>query len=231
MRWAMIRHLVLSAAGAVVLMLAATGLVIVKELPRFDDLTPELDEARGRLPFVKTDRQLEGGIWVRERPANEHRALRLGPHDRRPQKVDKLLPSSAYDYGALQLVVRPEESAIFGTRDAGVAVYIVNATHDPISFEVQDGRLSVVQEAQNEEGEWVALERLRGAWCGNSFYDVELASFDGWRGVVRRYSGSFETRLRLTLLRDGQPPLLSSEWEGSVNPSQLVTPAEGEEPL
>ncbi|MBX0289030.1 WG repeat-containing protein [Hymenobacter sp. HSC-4F20] len=130
----------------------------------------------------------------------------------------------------LQLTVDTQPTAgLFQQQAAGHRLYLVNTTSDTITFRAQDSMLYLSLEAQDEQGQWQAIEYVPSSWCGNSYHTVFLAPNQYWQLVVPSYQGARPTRLRARLQVQGanaetnQPAhiLYSNEFDGSVNPAQF----------
>jgi len=104
----------------------------------------------------------------------------------------------------------------------GMRVVLVNQTKDFLAFPASDSRLSIVQEAQDEEGAWRAIEYLPSSWCGNSRHRVFLEPNYFWEFAAPRYQGTFKTKLRFSMkLVDGSQ-IHSNFFDGSVNTEQFT---------
>jgi hypothetical protein len=115
----------------------------------------------------------------------------------------------------------PQED--FSLRDSTqhFIAYIVNGTKKTLSFQLQDGSLFMIQEAQNKEGKWIPIEHWEYSWCGNSY--------DSWLKLnkkhyaafpVRRYSGSYKTKIRLKMI-DNKKIYYSNSFDGEIDPSHF----------
>ncbi len=104
----------------------------------------------------------------------------------------------------------------------GMQVDLVNTTGDLLSFPSSDGTVSIVQQAQDENGIWRAIERLPQSDCGNSHYPVYLPPGHFWRFEAPRYEGTLQTRLRFAISLAGRAVLHSNCFDGSVNPEQFA---------
>lgn len=120
----------------------------------------------------------------------------------------------------------PKEKFILRDSTKYFIGYIVNGTEKNLSLQLQDGSLFMIQEAQNNKGEWLPIEHWEYSWCGNSYYS--------WLGLdkkyyavfpVRIYSGNYKTKIRLKMLDDRTKKIYYSEsFEGQINPSYFKNP-------
>lgn len=146
----------------------------------------------------------------------------LGGHARSENRPRALPAAERERHQAVALVLRLETRTTFrGTR--GFELGLVNGTQEKQGFSASDSRLPIVQEAQDREGKWRPIEYLPSSWCGNSYHTVFLQPGQQWVFAVPRYEGPFATKLRFRLDRgQGQPPLYSAEFEGSIHESQFT---------
>jgi hypothetical protein len=136
-----------------------------------------------------------------------------------------LTPDLGAPGGAVSLIAKPDEEAVFAGKYKGLKVLLVNGTDDRVGFPASDSRLNIVQEALDRDGKWKPVEYLPSSWCGNSYHTVFLGPKEYWEFTAARYAGSFKTRLRFRL--DGvksqakKLPIYSNEFEGGVNAKQF----------
>ena len=104
----------------------------------------------------------------------------------------------------------------------GYPVYIVNHTKKNIRIEEQDGRLMMIQEAKDKNGNWRPIEVWRFSDCGNSYGGILLKPNNYLMTKIISYKGNFETELRLKLLND-TIVFYSEPFKGSINLSQMDT--------
>ena len=121
--------------------------------------------------------------------------------------------------GEYYLIAQPKESGVFAQRYKGTKLLLINATKEKVAFPAQDSRLYIIQEAKDENGEWRPIEYLPSSWCGNSYHQVFLEPNKYWSFTAPRYGGSFKTKLRFKL--EGDNPIYSNEFEGSINKEQF----------
>jgi hypothetical protein len=138
-----------------------------------------------------------------------------------PLKADQIWGQTE----TVSVVVFPEEIVAFSSKERGLAVRVLNRTNQPAAFHAQDSKLTLIAQAQDEQGRWRDIEVMRNAFCGNSHHRVFLEPGHYWQHPVRQYAGTMSTRLRYRLdLGDSRPPLYSNEFEGSIHPNQFYKP-------
>lgn len=105
-------------------------------------------------------------------------------------------------------------------------VRLSNNSDDKVSFSAQDGRLSIIHQAKDRDGEWKAIEYLPRSWCGNSYHTLVLGPGQYWEFIAPRYAGSYATRMRLMLkgIEGNETPLYSEEFSASINREQFTEP-------
>ena len=142
----------------------------------------------------------------------------FGGSDNFAKKISK---EAAKSSGEWYLLAQPTVVTDFGSAK-GMRLVLVNGTDETVSFDACDSRLSIIQEAKDESGEWKPIEYLPSSWCGNSYHQLMLASGEFWAFPAPRYEGSFKTKLRFRLDgEDGDKPIVSNEFDGKINPAQF----------
>ncbi len=106
-------------------------------------------------------------------------------------------------------------------RGAEMRIVLVNLTGQLLSFAASDSCLSIVQEAQDTDGNWKPIDRFPAPYCGNSYHRVFLARNHYWAITAPRYKGSIPTQLRFTMLLEDGSQLHSNVFAGSINPDQF----------
>lgn len=66
--------------------------------------------------------------------------------------------------GELQIVAEPSVLTVFGKSHKGMRLLLVNMTEEGAWFDASDSRISIVQEAQDEDGAWKPIEYLPQSW-------------------------------------------------------------------
>lgn len=156
--------------------------------------------AGSRIP----DKQAPGGFWA-------------SPNLPVPfESAEKLQPRCVY------LFVDSNANAVFAEKYKGIELRLVNGTQDIAEFRASDSRLSIVQEARDEQGNWREIEYLPRSWCGNSYHRVLLAPGECWVFAAPRYEGQIKTRLRFKLMMQNNESIYSAEFHGSINPEQFT---------
>lgn len=102
-------------------------------------------------------------------------------------------------------------------------IVIYNPTIDTICLGLQDGRVTMIQEAKDENGVWRPIEFWRYSWCGNSYGALKLIPNKLAVVKVFKYDGDFETEIRLKLRNNGKV-IYSDSYKGRINKSQFELP-------
>jgi hypothetical protein len=148
----------------------------------------------------------------------------FGPCSNFPRELDERDWGSK---GCIALQVFPDEVVAY-FQNQGIALRVINRTAKVASFRACDSCLFLVREALDAEGRWQTIEILPEAMCGNSFHQVYLEPNQYWEFPARQYTGSLPTKIRFRLdPGDGQPAIYSNEYQGQINPAQLVDPQDG----
>src|SRR5690606_25952649 len=79
-------------------------------------------------------------------------------------------------------------------------VFITNNSKDTIFLDYQDLNAFIIQEAMDENGNWKPIEYWQYSWCGNSYDATGLLPNQFIVIKINKYSGNFETLLRVKLL-------------------------------
>tara|TARA_A100000171_G_scaffold52340_1_gene70257 strand:- start:14420 stop:15106 length:687 start_codon:yes stop_codon:yes gene_type:complete len=104
----------------------------------------------------------------------------------------------------------------------GYRVRLINTSGQVVPFHAVDGRLSIVQQALNADGEWRNVEMLPSSGCGNSYHRVMLDRHQYWQFDVPLYDGSDLTQIRYMLVIRGRAGIISNAIEGRVNTTSLL---------
>ena len=134
------------------------------------------------------------------------------------QPVTDELPGSD-----LFLVAQPEVKTYFRSR-RGMQLLLVNRSGETRCFDAADSRLNILQEAQDDVGNWHPIEFFMPVLCGNSCHHVYLKPGYYWAFNTAHYQGHFKTTLRFTLTLDDGSQIHSNEFDGSVNIGQFIDP-------
>lgn len=106
-----------------------------------------------------------------------------------------------------------------GNPDDYFFTYLVNTTDSSYSVELQDGSLIMIQEAINENGNWMPIEYWVYSGCGNSYFNpLKLESGKTVKIPTKKYSGDFKTQVRLKF-RNRTQLIYSDPFETSINKS------------
>jgi hypothetical protein len=148
-----------------------------------------------------------------------------GNSDNNPRRLtDKSIGTD----GKVSLLALPDQAVPFGQSSRGFRLLLINRTKAEVAFPASDARLSIIQEALDSKGTWRPIEYLPRSFCGNSYHRVFLPRNAYWQFAPPSYSGPQKTKLRFVL--QGQQPIYSNEFEGSINPEQF-TKKQGHEPI
>lgn len=104
-----------------------------------------------------------------------------------------------------------------------IPIIIYNPAKDTIYLDQQDGRVIMIQEAKDENGEWKPIEFWRYSWCGNSYGAERLLPKTLAIVKVFKYDGDFETEIRIKL-KNGNKIIYSESYKGRINKSQFELP-------
>jgi len=167
------------------------------------------------LDDVEADAKLP--IAYRVNSARDRNAVTL-PSDNYPKQASKKdLLEAKNDFA---LLARPNVVVRYGKHFSGVRLNVVNGTKKAVRLDACDGRIRIVQEAQDADGDWRAIEYFQKSWCGNSYHTVSLGPKSCWELVAPRYTGPMKTKLRFAL-EDGET-IYSNEFDGAIDPNQFV---------
>ena len=99
--------------------------------------------------------------------------------------------------------------------------YLVNASDSSFTAKRQDGSLIMIQEALDEKGKWLPIEYWVYSGCGNSYFDpLELGSGKYVMIPIKKYTGSFQTKIRLRFLQ-GNKLYCSEPFDANIDKSQF----------
>ncbi|NLR95113.1 hypothetical protein [Flammeovirga agarivorans] len=97
---------------------------------------------------------------------------------------------------------------------------IQNLSKDTIGLEQIDNQLLLLQEAKDENGEWKLIEYFDYDKCGNSYWKTSLPPKQVVLVQLPRYSGNFETYLRVKL-KSNDKIFYSDSIKSRINKSQF----------
>jgi hypothetical protein len=101
-------------------------------------------------------------------------------------------------------------------------VYIWNPTDKTTSIPVQGVATEIIQEAKDEKGNWRPIEFWVSGFCGNGKWDYILKPNYYAVTSVYKYSGEFQTDLRIKFRR-GTKVYYSDSFKGTINKKQFET--------
>ena len=90
-----------------------------------------------------------------------------------------------------------------------------------IKIPAQDGRIKIIQQAKNKNGEWQDIENFYNSWCGNSYYTLRLAPCEFQIFATPIFKGEFKTQLRFKFELDKQI-IYSNLYTGQINLKQFL---------
>jgi hypothetical protein len=140
-------------------------------------------------------------------------------YDNKPKKADFSINDGFY------LKVDTSDITVFADKYLGYKIYFVNGTNDTIKIPAQDGRVKLIQQAQNEKNEWQDIENFINSWCGNSYHSIQISPkfYQIYTAPVTK--GDFKTSFRFRLeLRDTM--IYSNKYLGTINKGQFLNPEE-----
>lgn len=106
-----------------------------------------------------------------------------------------------------------------------IPVSIINLGKSTIWLVQQDLKIQMIQEAKDRNGNWKPIEFWNYSRCGHSYGNLILKSNEIAIFKVLRYSGDFQTEIRLKI-KSGKYTYYSDPFNGSVNQSQFEIPKE-----
>jgi hypothetical protein len=144
-----------------------------------------------------------------------------GPHDV-DYNYTNYKKGELYFYFDTKAFAIPKTDSWHGTyTDSAFTAYLVNATDTSVGVIHQDGSLIMIQEAQDPTGKWSPVEIWYHSDCGNSYFGSPAIGSNQYVKIpIPKYSGSFQTKLRLKL-KIGKGILYSEPFNGSVDPEQF----------
>lgn len=123
----------------------------------------------------------------------------------------------------LTLKVDTADLTVFTDKYFGHKLYLINASQDTVNIPTQDGRIKIIQQAKNKNGEWQDIDNFINSFCGNSYYTLRLAPKEYQIFATPIFKGEFKTQLRFKLEIDKQI-IYSNLYTGQINYGQLLNP-------
>ena len=90
-------------------------------------------------------------------------------------------------------------------------VFVINSTDSSQIVEHHDGRMVMIQEALDKNGEWIGVEYFEFSGCGNSTGFNLIKPNEYLLFGINRYKGDFKTKFRVRLRTNGST-LFSNEY-------------------
>lgn len=106
----------------------------------------------------------------------------------------------------------------------GHLISIINSTGKNQNINTQDGRLYLGTEVLYDN-EWLPIDYMKGSWCGNSYFTLDMKNQSTWEVIMPRYTGYKKGifRIKFSVIIDDQvKDYFSDQFEGSYNESQLL---------
>lgn len=166
---------------------------------------------------LNVDYQLRGWCYAYSSPGNGRPSNGEYQSDNLPKEVTKDFPRAGF-----YLALNAAETIALDDSMLGCKLFLVNTTDSSVTLEASDSRLSIIVEAQDKTGAWRPISYLPASDCGNSYHDVVLDSNEYWEFDVPVFGGSFQTKLRYSLMVDERTTIRSNEMAAGVNASQFL---------
>ncbi|WP_186774451.1 WG repeat-containing protein [Chitinophaga pinensis] len=134
------------------------------------------------------------------------------------------------------LIAIPGQKTVIDKNFNGFRLILANTSRDTVEFPVYEGSLEMELQALTPQHEWMTIEKNTlfdlMLSCGNSFWNVPLTPQQYWRFDSPVYEGVFKTKLRFVIAdvlvnhkgKTCRDTIYSNEFEGSINPAQIVNP-------
>ncbi len=106
------------------------------------------------------------------------------------------------------------------THVSSTTFYLINAQKRSILLSTMAGIPLIIQEAIDTNGNWRPIEYWQGSFCGNAYYPIKMPPMSYLTGGVVKYTGDFETKLRLKL-KDREKIFYSPIFKGKINLEQF----------
>ena len=123
----------------------------------------------------------------------------------------------------LTLKVDTTDLTVYADKYFAFKLYLINASKDTIKIPAQDGRIKVIQQAKNKNGEWQDIENFYNSFCGNSYYTLRLAPNEFQIFATPIFKGEFKTQFRFKLELNKQE-IYSNPYSGQINLKQFLNP-------
>ncbi len=144
----------------------------------------------------------------------------------RPQNISTERHFNPNQFG---LQVIPSAQDTFMDQWQGHSAFIYNTTSDTINVDVQDGRVKIIAQALDSQGNWRDIEYFLDSWCGYSYYKAALPPNSYWPLSVPAYDGNMNTQIRLEFhyltkqTEEGvqEFTLLSKPFPGKIHAAQF----------
>lgn len=106
-----------------------------------------------------------------------------------------------------------------------ILVCLINSNDSAEKIMGQDGKLRIIQEGKNLNGEWEPIEYWQNSSCGNSYFPSIVVPGKSYVSVSGyRYTGGYETELRFKL-NTGSSIIYSNTFTGKIHYNQFTKPS------
>lgn len=161
----------------------------------------KLDLSKWNLDSLDVNIPIHGGKYTGE--DNKSRAIHFKTQNTNYIKVDTT------------------DITVFADKFFGYKIQFINGTNDTIHIPTQDGRIKLIQQAKNEKGEWLDIEKYINSFCGNSYYTLQMPPKHYQIFITPITKGNVKTKLRFRLnLKD--TIIYSNEYYGTINQGQYI---------
>lgn len=179
---------------------------------------------------VSTTEMIEAMAWIwtlsyiNENNKCEHTYYKL-PYDQDTSIISRRFFDKTHAQTGLGLIIDTTKSYGFSFKHSSsyqstVAFYLTNRQPYDVVLSTRAGLPILIQEAIDTNGVWRPIEYSSVGGCGNAYYSIKLPSNSYLTGGVVKYTGDFETLIRLKLKNDEQI-LYSTPFKGKINLEQF----------
>lgn len=144
-------------------------------------------------------------------------AVKYASHENFPRK--QKLPSPT----KLIFKIDTTDLTVFSDRYFAYKLFLINTAKYTLNIPVQDGRVTIIQQAINKNGEWQDIENFINSWCGVGYRTVHLMPLEYLIFPTPIYRGNFKTKLRFKLKLD-KKEIYSNIFMGQINLGQFLNP-------
>lgn len=141
----------------------------------------------------------------------------------------KISPEQKFAQNQLNIVLDDSNTEVINDKYWAQPLYIANNTAKDINFPAIDNWLFIFVEARDDKGAWRAIEQIVRPIDG--FTMLVLTPNEYWKVLIPKYTGTFETELRVCVTRfvanseQKFETVYSNVIKGSINLSQFYDEA------